>query len=140
MKTFLLCLLLTSSLLPLHAQQTPVPSQPQGYTHADTARVVHTIFRSHRIGSALWTATGVFVGVQFLRTLASISRNQPGAEVGGIGTLGVTLVGVIPIGIGIGKLARFGSVRETEVLRAFDLGKPLPPDVLSRLRPRYFEE
>jgi len=141
MKSFFLTLLLAASgLSPLRAQQAPVQFAAASYTHADTARVVHQIFKSHRLGSAIWTATGLLVGVQVLRVSNGIGDSQPGAQRGGITTAGVALGGVIPIGIGVGKLARFTRGSEKEVLRNFDQGKPLPPYVLSRLRTRYFAQ
>ena len=96
----------------------------------DTAYAVHNLFWERRFkglrdagyGSAGLMATGF-----------ELARGQTGAWV----LLG--LIGAVPTALGARQYLRYSPDREGGVVRQYEQGWPLPPDVRRRLRPKHFK-
>ncbi|KAA9332024.1 hypothetical protein F0P96_11060 [Hymenobacter busanensis] len=137
-KYFLIVALAALPLAGAWAQTTPaLPAAPTPPTAAvaaaqraapDSADAVRTLFRKRRNGGTAFTAVGSLVllrGVLF--------GGGSGASIGAS-----AIVAAPFLGIGIGKLVRFGSKKEEEYVKAYRQGKPLPHSIRKRLRPDYF--
>jgi hypothetical protein len=125
-----------------YAQQPAVlvaatPGLPTMSTRADTVRAVHTMFRKHRTGGIIWASIGAAFAARIVVVAASSNSDAASSTAGGT-AVGVAVLGGVPAGIGISKLARFSTTREFAVISAYEQGKALPTYVSRRLRKSYF--
>ncbi|WP_201987171.1 hypothetical protein [Hymenobacter rubidus] len=92
------------------------------------------MFSKHRTGGVVWAVIGAAFTGRIAGASASSSGNAGGTAVG------IAVFGGVPLGIGIGKLARFGGAREKAVVSEYEAGKALPHYVQRRLKKvEYFE-
>ncbi|ALD21725.1 hypothetical protein AM218_11530 [Hymenobacter sp. DG25A] len=96
------------------------------------------MFHKHRTGGWIWTSIGSAFAVRIATAAAASSSNSIDSPTTGSTVTGIALFGGVPAGIGIGKLVRFSTTREAEILSAFEQGKTLPKYVSSRLKRKYF--
>ena len=101
---------------------------------ADSALAVRNLFQKRRTGGAVFTTIGTGFSLAILRGLASGSTG--GNAAGGVASIAV--LGLLPAGVGVGKLTRFSKVREEEIVTAYGQGKPLPSTIRRRLKAGYF--
>ena len=103
---------------------TPLPRPVR-----DSAFAVHQLFKKHRHAAegALGTGAASIVGM-----LSSSSRGE--RELVGVNAL-VTVVSTV---VGLRQALRYGSDRELLIVRQYEQGWPLPPEVRRRLKSKYF--
>lgn len=118
------------------ATQAAAAAATPATTGADSAVAVRNLFHQRRNGGAVFTAIGSAFTLAILRgaTSADASGNAAGA------VTSIAVLGGLPAGLGIGKLARFSHAREKEVLQAYAQGKPLPKAIRRRLKRKHFQE
>ncbi|WP_143080232.1 hypothetical protein [Hymenobacter arizonensis] len=111
----------------------------QAFSRADTVRAISNMFSKHRTGGIIWTVVGSAFAIRII-TVAASSSTAGGFTSTPAGTAtGVALFGGIPAVIGISKLTRFSSARESRLLSEYEAGKTLPAYVQRRLRrSKYF--
>jgi hypothetical protein len=108
----------------LRAQEGPAPRPVR-----DSAYAVHQLFREHRRKAA----SGLSVGLAGLAGAGfAAAQKRPGLS-GGL--LLVTAAFTVLDGR---QLSRYGESREGLVVRQYEQGWPLPPDVRRRLKAKYF--
>ena len=107
------------------AQTTAPPPRPV----RDSAFAVHQLFRKHRHAAegALGTGAASIVGM-----ISSSARGEH--ELVGVNAL-VTVVSTV---VGLRQALRYGADRELLIVRQYEQGWPLPPEVRRRLRAKYF--
>lgn len=118
-----------------HAQQATPP-----LTRADTVQAVRHLFQRHRTGGWIWTAVGGAAAVRIITVAASSNSSGSFSSTAGGTVVGVGLLGGVPAGIGIGKLARFSNAKEEQVVTLYEKSGILPPYVRKRLKPRVFRK
>ena len=113
--------------LPLLGAAQPAPPLPRPVR--DSAFAVHQLFRKHRHAAegALGTGAASIVGM-----ISSSARGEH--ELVGVNAL-VTVVATV---VGLRQALRYGADRELLIVRQYEQGWPLPPDVRRRLRAKYF--
>ena len=120
-------LLLLGVPLPDAAQTTP----PSLLTRPvrDSAFAVHQLFKKHRHAAegALGTGAASIVGM-----ISSSARGEH--ELVGVNAL-ITVVSTV---VGLRQALRYGTDREQLIVRQYEQGWPLPPEVRRRLKPKYF--
>ncbi|GAB2872121.1 hypothetical protein [Hymenobacter ruber] len=96
----------------------------------DTAYAVHNLFRERRFKGMRDSGYGMagLTGMGF-----ELVHGQTGAGV----LLG--LIGVVPTALGTRQYWRYSQEREGGVVRQYEQGWPLPPQVRWRLRPKHFK-
>ena len=109
----------------LAAQPAPLPPRPV----RDSAFAVHQLFMKHRHAAegALGTGAASIVGM-----VTSSVRNE--REMVGVNAL-VTVVATI---VGLRQALRYSTDCEQHILRQYEQGWALPPEVRQRLKPKYF--
>ena len=120
----LLAGLLLPAALPLPAQPAP-PARPA----RDTAYALHSLFRERR-SKGLQTAGFGLAGLT--GTAFTLVRGAVDASV----LFG--LASAVPTALGVRQYWRFSEDREGGVVRRYEQGWPLPPDVRRRLRAKHF--
>ncbi len=118
--------LLCCLLLPFHLSraQGPPPPRPAG----DSAYAVHNLFRERRQKAA----SGLSLGLAGLTGAGLAAYKQPGLAGGGL------LVTTIFTVFDVRQLRRYDESREGLVVRQYEQGWPLPPDIRRRLKAKYF--
>ena len=118
-------LLLLAQPLPGMAQTTPPLPRPV----RDSAFAVHQLFKKHRHAAegALGTGAASIVGM-----VSSSARGEH--ELVGLNAL-ITVVATV---VGLRQALRYGPDREQLIVRQYEQGWPLPPEVRRRLKPKYF--
>jgi hypothetical protein len=96
----------------------------------DSAFAVHNLFRELR-GKGLTTSGYGMAGLT--GTGFGIARGQTGIPV----LLGI--IGIVPTALGMRQYWRFSTDREGAIVRLYEQGWPLPPDVRRRLRAKHFK-
>lgn len=119
----LLCCLLLNA-LPLRAQEAPAPRPVR-----DSAYAVHQLFREHRQKAA----SGLSLGLAGL-TGAGFAAAQKRPGLSG----GLLLVTAVFTVLDARALTRYNESREGLVVRRYEQGWPLPPEVRQRLKAKYF--
>lgn len=115
--------------LPLSgAAQTPPSPLPRPVR--DSAFAVHQLFEKHRHAAegALGTGAASIVGM-----VTSAARGE--REIMSVNAL-VTVAATV---VGLRQALRYGSDREQLIVRQYEQGWPLPPEVRQRLKPRFFQ-
>ncbi|GAB3656855.1 hypothetical protein GCM10027594_29140 [Hymenobacter agri] len=110
----------------LSAAQTPPPvARPV----RDSAFAVHQLFKKHRHAAegALGTGAASIVGM-----FTSSARGEN--ELVSVNAL-ITLVATV---VGLRQALRYSPDREQLVVRQYEQGWPLPPEIRCRLKPKYF--
>ena len=109
----------------LAAQPTPLSPRPV----RDSAFAVHQLFKKHRHSAegALGTGAASIVGM-----VTSSARGE--YELVGVNAL-VTVVATV---LGLRQALRYGPDREQFIIRQYEQGWPLPPQVRRRLRAKHF--
>ena len=95
----------------------------------DSAFAVHQLFKKHRHAAegALGTGAASIVGV-----LTSSARGEQAL-------VGVNaLITVLTTAVGLRQALRYGADREQLIVRQYEQGWPLPPEIRRRLKPKYF--
>lgn len=130
-----ICMLLLSNTI--HAQTTELPVAQ--LSRPDTVRAVQHLFQRHRTGGWIWAAVG---GLLTGRVVSAAIRDKAdGYHTSASGTvLAVAVFGGVPAGIGIGKLTRFSSAKEEQVIMLYEKSGILPPYVRKRLKPQAFRK
>ena len=110
------------------AQTMPPPPLPRPVR--DSAFAVHQLFKKHRHAAegALGTGAASIVGL-----ISSAARGEQ--ELVGMNAL-VTVVATV---VGLRQALRYGPDREQLIVRQYEQGWPLPPEVRQRLKPKYFQ-
>ncbi|KAA9332022.1 hypothetical protein F0P96_11050 [Hymenobacter busanensis] len=117
---------------PAHAQRRSVRAADALLTRPDTAAAVHELFASRRTGGGLFTAFGgVFTGL-LTASIAQVPDPGSGDKIGAAASIGV--MGLMPLGVGIGKLTRYSKKREQQVLTEYAQGGRLAHKYRRRLR------
>ncbi|MDQ2792959.1 MAG: hypothetical protein M3Y12_02990 [Bacteroidota bacterium] len=118
-------LLLAALPLPGTAQAVP----PLPHPVRDSAFAVHQLFKKHRHAAegALGTGAASIVGM-----VSSSARGEH--ELMGVNAL-VTVVSTM---VGLRQALRYGADRELLIVRQYEQGWALPPEVRRRLKPKYF--
>lgn len=118
--------LLLSALPELGAAQ---PAAPLPRPVRDSAFAVHQLFKKHRHAAegALGTGAASIVGM-----MTSSVRGE--REMVGVNAL----VTVVATAVGLKQAFRYGTDREQLIVRQYEQGWPLPPEVRRRLKPKYF--
>ena len=115
------------SLLPklVAAQPASPPLRPV----RDSAFAVHQLFKKHRHSAegALGTGAASIVGM-----VSSSARGE--YELVGVNALATVVATVV----GLRQALRYGSDREQLIVRQYEQGWPLPPEVRRRLRAKHF--
>jgi hypothetical protein len=114
----LFCLLLNASLL--HAQTAPA---------GDSAYAVHQLFRKHRHGAEGALGSGAASIVGMATSSAQGDRTMVGVN---------ALATVVATVVGLRQAFRYGTAREQLIVRQYEQGWPLPPEVRRRLKAKYF--
>jgi hypothetical protein len=96
----------------------------------DSAYAVHNLFRERR-GKGFSTTGYGMAGLT--GTAFEIGQGQTGASV----VLGI--ISIVPTALGARQYWRFSTNRENAVVRLYEQGWPLPPDVRHRLRAKHFK-
>ncbi|MBF9220616.1 hypothetical protein [Hymenobacter ruricola] len=96
----------------------------------DSAYAVHNLFRERRGKGFSTTGYGMagLTGTGF-----EIAQGQTGASV----VLG--LISLVPTALGARQYWRYSASRENAVVRLYEQGWPLPPEVRRRLRAKHFK-
>ena len=106
-----------------------LPSVPNGFTRADTARAIRKLFRSRRGGGVGWLSFGA-AGI-LGSTLPALQTTSAG-----VWTPGVVAASALML-IGVNKRIQFRLGRERRVLRELAATGHLPHSVARRLRGRF---
>ena len=95
----------------------------------DSAFAVHQLFKKHRHSAegALGTGAASIVGM-----ISSSARGE--YDMVGVNAL-VTVVSTV---VGLRQALRYGADRELLIVRQYEQGWPLPPEVRRRLRDKHF--
>ena len=119
------CLLFVFTCGPLHRAVGQVAPPPR-----DTAYAVHNLFRERRFKGLRDSGYGMagLTGTGF-----ELAHGQTGAWV----LLG--LLGAVPTALGARQYWRYSQEREGSVVRQYEHGWPLPPEIRRRLRARHFK-
>ena len=138
-KQLLLASLLTAATFNAQAQQAAAPASAPvtSASRADTVQAIHQLFRKHRTGGVIWSTIGAAFAVRII-TVASTSNSDAASGTAAGTAVGVGIFGGVPAGIGVGKLLRFSTGRETDAVTACEQGKTLPTYVQRRLKSKYF--
>jgi hypothetical protein len=117
--------LLLAALPGLGAAQITSPPRPV----RDSAFAVHQLFKKHRHAAegALGTGAASIVGM-----ISGSARGEH--ELVGVNAL-VTVVSTV---LGLRQAFRYSPEREHLIVRQYEQGWPLPPEVRRRLKPKYF--
>lgn len=118
---------LVLAVLPGHGAAQPASPLPRPVR--DSAFAVHQLFKKHRHSAegALGTGAASIVGM--------VSSSTKGEyDLVGVNAL-VTVISTV---VGLRQAFRYSSEREHVIVRQYEQGWPLPPEVRRRLRAKYF--
>jgi hypothetical protein len=122
-----------------NADSAKVVIAPTQFTHADTVRALHNLFKSKR-STGGWLAYGsaAFTGIAALAE--SNDKDKPGHLSFGIGgTILLSAIGLAPAWIpGTVTLIRFTKKRELEALAEFERTNQIPRNLRKKLKRRFF--
>lgn len=143
MKCILFFLLAISINLRVYAQQSPSipPSSPitAAHTQLDTLRAVQHLFRARRNGGRAILISSLVIGTAFLAIYTGLQSWGRTKEDYSLSTIGGTVaIGVIPAVLGGNKISRYSVKSEKMVVKSYEQGNALPPDVRKLLRRRDF--
>jgi hypothetical protein len=96
---------------------------------SDSLQAVQKLFRSRRTGSAILGFPG---GYMFGYGLVSTVRGVDGAAT-------TLAIGTVLSGISLSKGARFSKLKEAEIIRSYQSGKPLPAYVRNRIKSKHMK-
>ncbi|MBO2009319.1 hypothetical protein [Hymenobacter negativus] len=116
-------------MLALQGRGAAQPALPASRPVRDSAFAVHQLFKKHRHSAegALGTGAASIVGM--------VSGSAQDQQV----LMGVNaLVTVVSVVVGLRQAFRYSADREHLIVRRYEEGWPLPPDVRRRLRMKYF--
>lgn len=118
----------TAETVPASSATTPTLTTPT-LAAADSTQAVQRLFKSRRTGSTILGFPG---GYMLGYGLVSTARGVDGAPT-------TLAIGAVLSGISISKGARFNKVKEAEIIRAYQDGKPLPAYVRNRIKKKHLK-
>lgn len=113
----------------------------------DTVHALTTLYSRRRVGGASWITGGTLGGLRALTAAGqqkTVSTSygtymvNDGASGGGI-AVGIGLILLVD-GYGLSKVMRFSAAKQVALIADVRAGKPLPPNVRRRLKPRFFRQ
>ncbi|MCI1185811.1 hypothetical protein MON38_00140 [Hymenobacter sp. DH14] len=119
--------LLLAALPKLGTAQT-IPPLPPRPVH-DSAFAVHQLFKKHRHAAEGALATGAASIVGIFTSSARGEKELVSAN---------ALITVVATAVGLRQALRYSPDHEQALLRQYEQGWPLPPEVRRRLKPKYF--
>jgi len=110
------------------------------FTHADTVRALHNLFKSRRnTGNCLAVGSAGVTAMAGLGTLAGGRGNDPYFSPDAMGATLFFGIALAPVWIpGTITLSRFSSKQEQKTIEAYEKTKQLPRTISKRLSARFF--
>ena len=113
----------TAAVVPVQSVAAPAAYSP------DSLQAVQRLFKSRRTGSSILGFPG---GYMFGYGLVTTLRGVDGAAT-------TMAIGTVLSGISIIKGARFSKLKEAEIIRSYQSGKPLPAYVRNRIKSKHMK-